>query len=337
VAIGSIVLGAVLSRLTLAASARIQDVATAVVVQFLTTFGVWILAERLGLSGIITVVVFAILVARRAPELVPARVRVPSYAVWEVVVFVLNALAFILIGLQLKPILQRSGTPELLRYTMVAAAVCIVVVLVRLIWVMVYVAVARRAAKSRIRTPADYPSFRTGAVIAWCGMRGTVTLAAALALPDGFPHRDLILFTAFCVVLGTLVLQGMTVRPLMRKLALQDDGSVEREVQVARAETARAALDAVDHAEGDEDLVRLLRRKYQDRLRRAERQTDEATVSEGTSESDHTAVQRRAQAAERRTLSDLRTQGVIGDDAFHRVEEELDWAEMHREGMERGG
>jgi CPA1 family monovalent cation:H+ antiporter len=337
VAIGSIVLGAVLSRITLAASARIQDVATAVIVQFLTTFGVWILAERLGLSGIITVVVFAILVARQAPDLVPARVRVPSYAVWEVVVFVLNVLAFILVGLQLKPILQRLDPPELVAYAAVAAAVCAAVILVRIIWVMGYVAVARWAAARRSRPPEEYPSFRTGAVIAWCGMRGTVTLAAALALPDGgefaFPYRDLILFTAFCVVLGTLVLQGMTVSPLMRKLALHDDGSVEREVQLARAETARAALDAMDHVKTDEELAQLLRRKYQDRLRRAEG----GPAFDGASESDYAGVHRRAQAAERRILSDLRTQGVIGDDAFHRVEEELDWAEMHREGMARGG
>jgi CPA1 family monovalent cation:H+ antiporter len=172
-------------------------------------------------------------------------------------------------------------------------------------------------------------------------MRGTVTLAAALALPDGprgesgFPYRDLILFTAFCVVLGTLVIQGMTVRPLMRMLALHDDGSVEREVQLARAETARAALDAVDHAEGDEEMVQLLRRKYQDRLRRAERGVKGLPTSDGARESDFTGVQRRAQTAERRILFDLRAQGVIGDDAFHRVEEELDWAEMHREGMAR--
>jgi Na+/H+ antiporter len=339
VAVGSIVLGAILSRLILLASARIEDVATAVVVQFLSTFGVWILAERLRLSGIITLVVYAILVARQAPDVVPARIRVPSYAVWEVVVFVLNALAFILVGLQLKPILRRLDTAELITYTMVAVAVCAAVILVRIIWVMGYVAVARWAGGRRTRAPMEYPSFRVGAVVAWCGMRGTVTLAAALALPDGprgeaFPYRDLILFTAFCVVLGTLVLQGMTVRPLMRKLALHDDGSVEREVQLARAETARAALDAVDHAASDHELLQLLRRKYQDRIRRAERRAGSPSTG-GGGESDFTGVQRQAQAAERRILFDLRAQGVIGDDAFHRVEEELDWAEMHREGMAR--
>jgi monovalent cation/hydrogen antiporter len=340
VAIGSIVLGAVLSRVMLRASAGIEDIATAVIVQFLSTFGVWILAERLGLSGIITMVVYAILIAREAPDLVPARVRVPSYAVWEVVVFVLNALAFILVGLQLKPILNRLNTAELIRYTVVAALVCVTVILVRIVWVMGYVAVARWIQSRPSRSPEEYPSFRAAAVIAWCGMRGIVTLAAALALPDGpraFPYRDLILFTAFCVVLVTLVLQGMTVRPLMRGLALHDDGSVEREVQLARAETARAALDAVDHEESGDELIQLFRRKYQDRLRKAERGAGGFPSSDGDGDSDFTAVQRRAQAAERRTLSDLRTQGVIGDDAFHRVEEELDWAEMHREGMARGG
>lgn len=340
VAIGSIVLGAVLSRISLIVSARIEDIATAVIVQFLSTFGVWILAERLGLSGIITMVVFAILVAREAPDLIPARIRIPSYAVWEVVVFVLNALAFILVGLQLKPILRRLSNPELITYAGVAAAVCGTVILVRILWVMGYVVVARRVGEHRPKMPDEYPSFRVAAVIAWCGMRGTVTLAAALALPDSprgefsFPYRDLILFTAFFVVLGTLVLQGMTVSPLMRKLELHDDGSVEREVQLARAETARAALDAVDHAKSDEDLIPLLRRKYQDRIRRAEQG---ARGLPSDRHGDFADVQRRAQAAERRTLSDLRTQGVIGDDAFHRVEEELDWAEMHREGMARSG
>ncbi len=342
VAIGSIVLGVVLSRLTLRVTAGIEDIATAVIVQFLTTFGVWILAERLGLSGIITMVVYAILVAREAPDLIPARVRVPSYAVWEVVVFVLNALAFILVGLQLKPILNRLNGTELVRYTVVAALVCVTVILVRITWVMGYVAIARRFQSRPPQSPDEYPSFRAAAVIAWCGMRGTVTLAAALALPDGplgtrFPNRDLILFTAFSVVLVTLVLQGMTVRPLMRALELHDDGSVEREVQLARAETARAALDAVDHGENGGEVIQLFRRKYQDRLRKAERGAGGRSASDGGGESDFTAVQRRAQAAERRTLSDLRTQGVIGDDAFHRVEEELDWAEMHREGMARGG
>ena len=109
VTIGSVVLGLALARPTLALNARINDVATAVVVQFCGTFAVWMLAERLHLSGIITMVVFAMAASRRAPEVTPARIRIPSWAVWEVAVFVLNVLAFVLVGFQLKSIAERAS------------------------------------------------------------------------------------------------------------------------------------------------------------------------------------------------------------------------------------
>ena len=342
VCLGSVVLGTVLSRVALFTLARIHDVATAVIAQFLSTFAVWMVAEGLHLSGIITVVVFAIVVARTAPDQIPARLRLPSYAVWEVVVFVLNVLAFILVGLQLKPILERLSRTELIAYLVTGAAVTAAVIVARIVWVMGY-AVSGRWIRGRVGQrlprPARYASAGSAIVIAWCGMRGIVTLAAALALPDGvhgtfvFPYRDLILFAAFSVVLGTLVLQGMTLRPLMRVLALEDDGSVEREVRIARAETARAALDAVDGAASGEEMVGLLRRKYEERLQRAE---GEALGQDGgDGETAYATAQRRAQAAQRRRLSELRATGVIGDDAFHRVEEELDWAEVHADAMAR--
>jgi len=344
VCVGSVVLGIALSRLALEALTRIDDVATAVIIQFLSTFAVWMIAERLHLSGIITLVVFAIMVARTAPDRTPARLRIPSYAVWEVVVFVLNVLAFILVGLQLKPIVARLSRAELIAYAITAGAVCAAVILVRIVWVMAYDRVTRwikRRRRGGGPVALRFPSTRAALVIAWCGMRGIVTLAAALALPDGgtgapFPYRDLILFTAFAVVLGTLVVQGMTLSPLMRALALEDDGAVEREVRLARAETARAALDAVDGAERGDDLVVFLRRKYEARLRRAETPVAPSDPPQPDEVPALTAVQRRAQAAERRTLFELRASGVIGDDAFHRVEEELDWAELNTDAMARG-
>src|SRR6478672_10492175 len=272
VTLGSIVLGLVLSRLTIAVNSRISDVATAVVFQFCGTFLVWILAEQLHLSGIITVVVFAMAASRSAAERIPARLRIQSYAVWEVAVFVLNVLAFILIGLQLKPILDRLATAELVRYIEIAGAVCAAVILVRIVWVMGFVLLGRWAGERKLKA-------RGATVVAWCGMRGIVTLAAALALP-AIPYRDLILFTAFCVVLVTLVLQGMTVTPLMRALALRDDGSVDREVQQARIETLRAGLAAVDDGPHDGEIVAFLRRKYAARLRHAERGGDQASDPE---------------------------------------------------------
>jgi monovalent cation/hydrogen antiporter len=339
VAAGSVVAGAVLARLSIVANDRIRDVATAVIVQFLSTFLVWILAEWLQLSGIITVVVFAILVARVVPVRTPARLRIPSYAVWEVAVFVLNVLAFLLVGLQVKPIIENLSRAQLLSYAATAAAVCAAVILVRIAWVMGYACLAqlvrRRLSRPRARPPT-YPSLRAAAAIAWCGMRGIVTLAAALALPAGFPHRDLVLFSAFAVVLVTLVVQGMTLSPLLRLLRLEEDSLVDREVALARAETARAGLSSLEGT--GSEMLTLLRRKYEARLQRAERTRAGGEDAPGGAPDEATgylqAIQR-AQTAERQHLFDLRTRGVIGDDAFHKVEEELDWAELNTEAMAR--
>jgi CPA1 family monovalent cation:H+ antiporter len=336
VTLGSALLGIVLARVFLLATLRIRDVATAVILQFIGTFAVWVIAERLHLSGIVTMVVYAISVARVAPDLTPASVRIPSYAVWEVAVFVLNVLAFILVGLQLKPILGRLNRTEWITYAQMAAAVCATVVLVRIVWVVGTVSLRRWIDRWRGATGGTRETWRGALVIAWCGMRGTVTLAAALALPDGgsaaaFPYRDLILFTAFWVVLGTLVLQGMTLPLLLSRLRLRDDGTVEREVQLARAETARAALDALDGGAGASGDAAILRRAYEARLAHAE-----SALQHGGPEAPGGAppVAHALQAAvdaERRVLSELRTDGTIGDDAFHRIEEEIDRAELGAE------
>jgi NhaP-type Na+/H+ or K+/H+ antiporter len=309
---------------------------------------VWILAERLHLSGIISVVVFGISVARPAAERTPARLRVPTNAVWEVSVFVLNVLAFILVGLQLKPILQRLSPAQLASYTAAAAAVCGAVIVVRIFWVMSYEFAARwlrvRFA-ARASKPGRHPSARAALLVAWCGMRGTVTLAAALALPVGggggpeFPQRDFILFAAFCVVLVTLVLQGLTLSPLIGQLALDDDGALENEVRLAREATARAGLDTLDPGQEGDAEASLLRRKYELRLQRFQGDSADPTGAEDPAGPEHAAAApppvQRALAAERRTLSDLRTAGVIGDDAFHRVEEELDWADLNADARTR--
>jgi len=349
VTVGSVVLAWVLSRLSLLVIARISDVSTAVIVQFCGAFFVWILAEQLHLSGIITTVVFAMVASRRAAEIVPARLRIPSWAVWEVAVFVLNVLAFILVGFQLKSISARLTGTTGLAYAAFAAAVCAVVIVARIAWVTGAAAFSRwRCRPSVDGTPGPRDAValdrRSAAVVGWCGMRGTVTLAAALALPADFPFRDLILTTAFGVTLGTLVLQGLTLRPLILRLGIKDDGAVEREVRLARVESLRAAVDAVAAGHGDES-AELVRRRFALQLRRAEKEfaTDGANVprltpegaapasspaAEASSGDDDAAVIRAATAAQRHRLVGLRADGTIGDAAFQRVEEELDWAEL---------
>lgn len=345
VTVGSVVLGLVLSRVMILMTARIQDVAIAVVVQFCGTFAVWMLAERLHLSGILTMVVFAMAVSRRAAEVTPARLRIPSYAVWEFAVFVLNVLAFILVGFQLKAILGRIDSRTLLEYIGVAAVVCVATILARIVWVSGAAAFSRwrcRPAPDGTKGPRDTVALskRSAAVVGWCGMRGIVTLAAALALPTGgadgpaFPYRDLILFTAFSVVLGTLVIQGMTLRPLIQVLRLEDDGSVEREVRLARVETLRAALSAMKGLPEDE-LSELMCRRYEFILRRAEaalpgdgHAPHEEAASDGHAVDADAEIVRKATSAERQRLLALRADGTIGDEAFQRVEQELDMEEL---------
>jgi CPA1 family monovalent cation:H+ antiporter len=196
-------------------------------------------------------------------------------------------------------------------------------------------------------------SAKGAAVVGWCGMRGAVTLAAALALPTDFPFRDLILTTAFGVTLGTLVLQGLTLRPLMLRLRLEDDGTVEREVRLARVEALRAAVEASVACPGAE-TAELVRHRYELQLRRAEEEfavdgagakvaaTDDTTAQPWANacldggEAD-AAVVRAATEAQRRHLVALRNNGTIGDAAFQRVEEELDWAELDWSQLLRAG
>jgi CPA1 family monovalent cation:H+ antiporter len=272
-------------------------------------------------------VVYAMSVARTAPDVIPARIRIPSYAVWEVVVFLLNALAFILVGLQLKPIVRGLDRAALLDHTRVALAVCAAVILIRIVWAI---------GANFLRGPRAATARREAVVVAWCGMRGTVTLAAALALPADFPHRDLILLTSFLVVLGTLVVQGLTLKPLMARLGLEHDDAVEREVRLARVEALRAGAGALENSGVATEAAELLRGKYRMRLERAEARlgSERSGPSAANGERDYAAAARAAMAAERRRLSALRTDGTIGDDAFHKVEEELDRAELSAEAMD---
>ncbi len=161
-------------------------------------------------------------------------------------------------------------------------------------------------------------------------MRGIVTLAAALALPDGsdataFPYRDLIILCAFCVVLTTLVLQGMTLRPLLVWVGLKDDGSVDRETQLARAETARAALRVLE-GQPSRPAIDEMRRAYEARARFAEAEANQKPIQHNGT--DMGALQGRVVAAQRAALSDMRARWIIGDDAFHAAEEEIDLIEL---------
>jgi CPA1 family monovalent cation:H+ antiporter len=325
--LGSVVVGFLLAHGVLRLVERITDVPSAIILQFVTAFGVWILAEDLGLSPIVTLVTFAITAARITPERTPAALRIPSFAVWETVVFVLNVLAFVLIGLQLRPIFEGLELAERRHYLQIAGAVLGMVIAVRIVWVMVY----NRAAtwKHRFfgggRWPGDFvPTVPGSLVVGWAGMRGIVTLATAYALPEAFPHRDLALLCGFTVVVGTLVLQGVTLRPLIHLVGLTGDGTVEREVRGAQDMLALVALEILE-AE-DSDTARALRDEF------FTTELSEAGGAFATGREARNHLRGRIIAAQRMALVRLRDTSEIGDDAFHRLEEHLDRVEVAANG-----
>jgi monovalent cation/hydrogen antiporter len=322
--VGSVVAGPALGWLTLQVMDRVQHVPTSIILQFVTTLGVWLLAERIGLSAVLTMVCYAMTVAQTAPERIPARIRIPTYAVWETVVFALNILAFIFIGLQIRPILDSLEPARRGQYFAVSGAVLLTVIVVRIAWQMSFNAVVRwRHRRYGFHPPRPMlrPTVGSGLIVSWSGMRGIVSLAAALALPNAFPYRDLIVLTAFSVVLGTLVIQGLTLKPLLRALDLRDDDPVGRELIAARERALQAGLESF---EGDRSAVaNAVRHEFTAHLR-----LEAANGERDGARSAHGDLHRGALQAARQAVLTMRANDEIGDDAFHRIEEELDWIEM---------
>lgn len=328
----SLLVGWGLSRITSRVVALIDDVPSSIICQFAFTFAIWMLAEALQLSAVLVIIAYAVALAQRPLRRFGARMRVPAFAVWETVTFTLNVLAFVLIGLQLRPILEGMRQDRLESALLFALAVLAATILARFGWVMSYQFVKGRAAGrfgGVVPAETTAASLKGGLIVSWCGMRGIVTLAAAFALPDGrngipaFPHRDLVLLTAFVVVLGTLVLQGLTLKPLLRWADLRDDDPIGREIGRARTEVIRAALEALDGEEGP--AADALRAEYEDILRAADHHPD----GHAPARTPRDELRLRSIGRARERLFELRAAHEIGNDAYGRVEAELDQAEMH--------
>jgi CPA1 family monovalent cation:H+ antiporter len=323
--IGSIVVGPALAWVVEQTLERVQHVPTAIILQFVGTFTVWLVAEHAGLSGVLTTVCFAMTLARSGPARITPRIRIPTNAVWATVIFALNVFAFIFIGFQIRPIVEGLTPPVRQHYLLVAVAVLATVIVVRIAWHMSFNAVMRwRDRRFGFHPPRPMlrPTVGSGLVISWAGMRGIVTLAAALALPADFPARGLIVLTAFSVVLGTLLVQGLTLKPLLRALDLHDGDPVAREERAARDRILAAGLARI---EGDTSpAVDLVRKDLRVRL-------GNTGSREGTSpkfQSAYDVAYDKALQSARQALLAMRDSGEIGDDAFHTLENDLDWMEV---------
>lgn len=287
----------------------------------MTTFGVWLIAEHFHLSGVVTIVVFGLTASRRTAHAMTAHIRIPSFATWKSATFVLNVFAFTLIGLQIKPILEAIPRDAHREQLLVALALLLVVIAVRMAWVLMYGStqwLARRAKHGGEVSPLTL-TLKSGVMVGWSGMRGIVTLAAALAIPEGFPYRNFILLAAFTVVLGTLLIQGLTLSPLLRWLRLPSDNTVEDEVTLARKTALKAAMSQLedDHSPAAERL----KLEYQEALKQT-REGGDPRNSPGN------VLRQSVVPKSRQAIEDLRSSGRIGDDAYRAVEQELDWLEL---------
>lgn len=339
ISLGGIAVGLVVGWLAAHFHKRVDDAPIEITVSLLTPFVAYLSAERLGVSGVLSVVTAGLYLGFRMPELLTFRTRLRGGPVWEMVEFILNGFVFILVGLQLPEVLSAlSGNaipvPRLLWY---ALLISLAVIIIRICWVFPATYLPRLIFKKVCRHD-PYPKWQHVTLVAWTGMRGVVSLAAALALRDEtqngspFPGRDLILFLTFIVIMVTLVVQGLSLPPLIRFLGVKDDGSMEKEEREARLKANQAALEKLKEISEREpakiDALERLRIEYEDHIRQMEGADPQ---SAGTSlrlfSSEYEKLSRAALLQERHTIIHLRNQDVINDEVLRRIQRDIDLAE----------
>ncbi len=335
--VGGVIVGMAVGAAIAFVRRRIDAPPVEVTIALFSGYFAYLPAEEIGVSGVLAAVTVGIYMGRKTSVLTSPTTRIQGNAVWEIVQFLLNSALFVLIGLQLPGIvdgLEGIPTDEAVREGALIAAT---VMLVRLLWVFPFTYLPRYLRRGGRDDP--YPSWRNTLVVGWTGMRGAVSLAAALALPlmtdagADFPNRDLVIFCAFSVILATLLIQGLTLPPLIRLLDLDDrNPELEREESVARQRAAEAALERLEELTGEEwvreDTAERVRGAYSYRHRRFSARFD------GDGDGDGFDYEARAESfqrltrelleAQRAILIEMRNGGEINDDVLRILERELD-------------
>jgi monovalent cation/hydrogen antiporter len=317
----------------------LDDPPVQITISLLTPFIAYLGAERMHTSGILAVVAAGIFLGWHSPVIVTARYRLQAFAFWEMVVFLLNGFVFIIIGLQLPAILRELRGESLVDLIDEALLVSAATVLIRIVWVFPVTYLPRFFVK-RIRQRDPYPDWRNVMVVAWSGMRGVISLAAAFALPFAlpggapFPARNYILFFTFCVIFATLVLQGLTLPLLIKWFRIESDPTADDEERKARLEANKAALELIEQAANKfpDNVVERLREEYRERLAELELCGDTPAERRGEiATRDYVRLQLKALKRERETIIRLRNQRVINDAALRHIQRDLDLAEAQLE------
>jgi Na+/H+ antiporter len=316
---------------------HIDDAPIEITITLLTPFAAYLLAEAIHVSGVLATLSAGLYLSRHSSRFFSSTTRLQANAVWNVLIFVLNGLLFLLIGLQLRHILSTLVNQPIITIFAETGLIGLIVILVRLIWVFP-AAYLPRWLFPGMRARDPYPSIRDVVVVAWTGLRGGISLAAALALPfaleggRSFPERNLLVALTFGVILVTLVGQGLSLIPLIRWLGVTTDGTLEQERQRARSTAAQAALARLQELVGQEwvpkaHLMRL-RSLYEEKVTHANGHLDGTLAPHEASTASHQRLHREIIGAERAAVIALRDQGQIDDEVLRDMEREFDLEEQ---------
>jgi monovalent cation/hydrogen antiporter len=330
--VGGIAIGLAVGYVVRQVRRRVDDAPTEVAIALLSGYLAYLPASAIGVSGVLAAVTIGVYMGWYTPQLTNGITRISGNSFWEILTFIINALLFALVGLQLSGILDRLAGRTTTSLIGDAALISGVVIVTRILWLPVFTYVPRLLFRS-IRERDPYPPWQYPAVISWAGIRGAVSLAAALALPTNFPQRDLIVFLTFAVILVTLVGQGLTLPWLIRLLHVEDDGGAEREDAKARIKASEAALARLEDLEAEgwvrEDTAERTRGQYRFRTSRF-RARYEGVDDEGVEErsQQYQRLRRELLKAERQAVIGLRNEGTITEDVMQRVQRDIDLEDL---------
>jgi Na+/H+ antiporter len=342
---GGLLVGVALGWAILPLWARVRDASIFIALSLLTAYAVYVLAEEvLHVSGVLAVVSYGLYRGWRDPRIFPdASTRMRNISFWQVLVFLLESMLFVLIGQQLPTILDGLGEYSTWELLLFAALVYATLVLARFVWFFV-VPSLNPVFDRLLRNRYLHSAWQERLLMGWSGMRGAVSLAAALAVPTTvsggatFTERDLILFLTFCAILATLILQGLTLGPLISALRLKGEEDADKVEELAiRLEGTRAALERLKRLDGEQvssDARERMREHYEERIRRYEAGIEAGGTTEEYAEGSAAwrTWRRELIKAEREAVLSKRDRGEVSPQAMRRVLRDLDLEESRLDG-----
>ncbi|HCI82867.1 MAG TPA: Na+/H+ antiporter [Ktedonobacter sp.] len=337
VALGGLLIGLIVAWPISWLHSRLDDAPIEITITLLTPFAAYLLAEVAHVSGVLAALAAGLYLSRRSPRFFSSDTRLQANAVWNVLIFILNGLLFLLIGLQLRQAFNTTGTHSIFVVIADILLVSLAVIIIRLAWVFAETYIPRRLSR-RFRTLDPYPDWRNVVILGWTGLRGSVSLASVLALPllaqnnTPFPERELLISITFGVILVTLVGQGLSLIPLIRILKPGGEESLADEQQHAQQVMLKAALrrlqEVSDRDWVSENQLAHLRSRYEAQLRNLHSQQDETTSEQPANGANHLRLLNEVIRAKRNALIHLRDTGQLDDTIFRGIEHTLDLEEQ---------